>query len=111
MTILSRAYAESGDTARALGFTPEDVNRFAAEAQSAARLKHPGIVQVYDAGIENGLYYFVMEFVDGYTIGSWIRRKTVLSRSRCCGCRKVAVTATVTWTAHGSERIRECQDT
>lgn len=55
-----------------------DVQRFQTEAQSAAKLKHPGIVQVYDANVENGLYYFVMEYVAGYTVGDWIRRKKVL---------------------------------
>lgn len=60
---------------------PDDVERFQNEARSAARLKHPGIVQVYDANAENDLYYFVMEFVDGYTAGEWVRRKGRLSES------------------------------
>ncbi len=46
---------------------PDDIQRFQREAQSAAKLKHPGIVQVYDANIEHGVYFIVMEFVDGYT--------------------------------------------
>lgn len=58
---------------------PEDVRRFQEEAQSAAKLKHPGIVLVHDANAENGTYYFVMEFVSGYTVGDWVRRKGVLS--------------------------------
>jgi len=53
---------------------PSDVERFQREAQSAAKLKHNGIVQVYDANMEDGKYYFVMEFVDGYTVGDWMRR-------------------------------------
>ena len=60
---------------------PDDVERFQNEARSAARLKHPGIVQVYDANAEHDLYYFVMEFVDGYTAGEWVRRKGRLSES------------------------------
>lgn len=52
----------------------EDVHMFQTEAQSAAKLKHPGIVQVYDANVENGMYYFVMEYVAGYTVGTWVRR-------------------------------------
>lgn len=56
-----------------------DILRFQQEAQSAAKLKHPGIVQVYDANIENGLYFFVMEFVDGYTCADWLIRKGVLA--------------------------------
>jgi serine/threonine-protein kinase len=54
---------------------PEDIQRFRMEARSAAQLKHPGIVQVYDANFSNGVYYFVMELVDGYTMGDFLRRK------------------------------------
>jgi Leucine-rich repeat (LRR) protein len=57
---------------------PADVERFQQEAKAAARLKHSGIVQVYDAGMEGGLCYFVMEYVAGYTVGDWVRRKRVL---------------------------------
>jgi serine/threonine-protein kinase len=57
---------------------PDDVKRFQREAQSAAKLKHPGIVQVYDANAVAGTYYFVMEFVAGYTAGEWLRRKGVV---------------------------------
>ena len=58
---------------------PGDVRRFQEEAQAAAKLKHPGIVQVHDAKAENGMYYFIMEYVSGYTVGDWVRRKGVLS--------------------------------
>ncbi len=58
---------------------PEDIERFKSEAQAEAKLKHPGIVQVYDANVESGTCYIVQEFVDGYTVGDWVRRKSVLS--------------------------------
>lgn len=58
---------------------PGDIQRFQSEAQAAAKLKHPGIVQVYDANVENGMYFFVMEYVAGYTVGDWVRRKGPLS--------------------------------
>ena len=38
-----------------------DIARFCEEARAAGRLKHPGIVQVYDANFMDGSYYFVME--------------------------------------------------
>lgn len=60
---------------------PADVERFRDEARAAGRLKHPGIVQVYDANFSDGCYRFVMELVDGYTVGEWIRRKQKLSES------------------------------
>ena len=56
-----------------------DIERFLTEAKSAAKLKHPGIIQVYDVNAEDGLYYIVMEYVAGYTVGDWLRRKQVLS--------------------------------
>ena len=58
---------------------PDDVARFHSEAQSAAKLKHPGIVQVYDASMQEGFYYFVMEFIDGYTVGEWMHRSGTLA--------------------------------
>ncbi len=42
--------------------------RFAREAKALARLNHPGIVTIYDFGRSNGLYFFLMEYVDGATL-------------------------------------------
>jgi serine/threonine-protein kinase len=58
---------------------PDDIARLQAEARAAAKLKHPGIVQVYDASEADGVFYFVMEFVDGYTVTAWLRKRNVLS--------------------------------
>lgn len=43
--------------------------RFRLEATASARLSHPGIVQVYDAGEVEGIPYIVMEYVDGRPVG------------------------------------------
>jgi len=56
----------------------ESVRQIIQEARTAAKLKHPGIVQVYDANEQNGSFFFVMEYVDGYTVGQWVRRKQLL---------------------------------
>ncbi|MFH1476104.1 MAG: protein kinase [Verrucomicrobiota bacterium] len=57
-----------------------DIEKFLAEAKITAQLKHPNIVQVYDFGKSpEDIYYFVMEFVSGYSVADWIRRKTILS--------------------------------
>ena len=56
----------------------DDVNRFLKEACATAQLKHSGIVQVYDAKATKELYCFVMEYVAGYTVGDWVRRKGYL---------------------------------
>ncbi len=55
-----------------------EVARFQSEAQAAARLDHPGIVKVYDAGVTGGNCFFVMEYIAGYTVGDWLRRKGIL---------------------------------
>ena len=55
---------------RALAKDASYVARFIREAQIMAGLNHPNIVQIYDAGQQGGLLYFVMEFVQGPTIGS-----------------------------------------
>lgn len=44
------------------------VRRFKREAQAAARLSHPNIVNIYDVGEEDARHYIVMEFVDGMTL-------------------------------------------
>lgn len=49
------------------------VARFIREAQIIAGLNHPNIVQIFDAGQQNGLLYFVMEYVQGPTIASLLR--------------------------------------
>ena len=56
-----------------------DTERFLKEAQAMAALKHPGIIQVYDANVHDGMYYIVMEFVAGYSVGEWIHRKKRIS--------------------------------
>lgn len=60
----------------------EDVNfvtKFRTEAQSAAGLEHPNIVNIYDVGSENGMYYIVMEYVEGITLKTYIEKKGRLS--------------------------------
>jgi WD40 repeat protein/tetratricopeptide (TPR) repeat protein len=48
--------------------TPGEADRFLREARSAAQLKHPGIVSLYDAGQDHGTYYLVSEFIQGTTL-------------------------------------------
>ena len=55
------------------------VSRFRIEAQAAVGIMHPNIIDVYDAGEENGFYYIVMELVDGITLMDYIERKERLS--------------------------------
>lgn len=55
------------------------VSKFKIEAQAAAGLMHPNIVNVYDVGDENGIYYIVMELVEGITLKKYIEKKARLS--------------------------------
>ena len=60
----------------------EDVNfvtKFRTEAQSAAGLEHPNIVNIYDVGSENSMHYIVMEYVEGITLKTYIEKKGRLS--------------------------------
>ena len=60
----------------------EDTNfvaKFGKEAQAAAGLSHPNVVNVFDVGEDRGLYYIVMELVEGITLKAYITRKGKLS--------------------------------
>ena len=54
------------------------VTKFRVEAQSAAGLQHPNIVNVFDVGEDNGIYYIVMELIVGITLKKYIERKKQL---------------------------------
>ena len=51
------------------------VKKFRVEAQSAAGLSHPNIVNVYDVGEDDGVYFIVMELVQGITLKNYIDMK------------------------------------
>lgn len=55
------------------------VRRFQREAIAASSLNHPNIVEVYDVGEDNGKYYIVMEYVDGKTLKSLIKKRGALT--------------------------------
>ncbi|MFO8055749.1 MAG: protein kinase [bacterium] len=58
---------------------PQALRNFFREAKSAARLNHPNIVTVYDAGEESETYYIAMEFVEGDTIKYILTKEGVFS--------------------------------
>lgn len=60
----------------------EFVERFRREAQAAARLSHPNVVNVYDVGQEKGLNYIVMEYVRGENLKELIKREAPFTVAR-----------------------------
>lgn len=61
------------------------VKKFHSEAQAAARLGHPNIVNVYDVGEDRGRYYIVMELVEGITLKDYIQKKGQLTPKEVIG--------------------------
>ncbi len=57
------------------------VRRFQREALSASSLSHPNIVEMYDVGEDNGLYYIVMEYVEGKTLKQLLKKRGSLTLS------------------------------
>ena len=57
------------------------VRRFQREALSASSLSHPNIVEMYDVGEDNGLYYIVMEYIEGKTLKQLIKKRGSLTLS------------------------------
>ncbi len=77
-TILNRLVAVKilrGDLAEDEKF----VRRFQREAIAASSLNHPNIVELYDVGEDNGKYYIVMEYVEGKTLKSLIKKRGALT--------------------------------
>ena len=60
-----------------VGHDPAFAERFMREARALARLSHPNIVAVYDFGQQTGLYYFVMEYVDGVNLRQAMNQQSV----------------------------------
>lgn len=56
----------------------EFVSRFRREAQAAARLSHPNIVNIYDVGLDEQAYYIIMEYISGETLKEKIEREAPL---------------------------------
>ena len=61
------------------------VTKFRGEAQAIAGISHPNIVGIYEVGEENGMYYIVMEHVDGITLKKYIEEKGKLSVKEAVG--------------------------
>lgn len=79
-TILNRKVAIKilrGDLANDEKF----VRRFQREALSASSLSHPNIVEMYDVGEDNGMYYIIMEYIEGKTLKQLIKKRGSITLS------------------------------
>ncbi len=72
---------------------PEALERFRREARAAARLSHPNIVQLYEAGREGDVYFLAMEFVDGVTLEHVVERQGRLALELACDYLRQAALA------------------
>ena len=52
----------------------KQIARFKHEAQAAAQLHHPNIVSVFAVGVERGVHYYAMQFIEGRTLSEALRR-------------------------------------
>ena len=59
------------------------VRRFQREALAASSLSHPNIVEMYDVGEDNGMYFIVMEYIQGKTLKQLIKKRGALTLSEC----------------------------
>lgn len=55
------------------------IRRFQREAYAASTLSHPNVVEMYDVGEDNGVYYIVMEYIDGRTLKQLLKKRGSLT--------------------------------
>ena len=90
--ILNREFASDG----------AEVRQFREEERIMEEIKHPGIVQAYDFNNGNGNWYYIMEYVDGYTFADLLRRKQHVWEIDCLLiCESVASALDYAWNDHG----------
>src|SRR5438067_8004981 len=63
-----------------IGDAPGFAERFAREAKALAKLNHPGIVTIHDFGRADGLYFFLMEYVDGVNLRQLLQAGRIAPR-------------------------------
>ena len=71
----------------------EYVDRFLREAQATARLNHPNIIGVYDAGVSDDVYYLVMEYVRGRDLACLLRLRKVFDEFKAIRLMRHAASA------------------
>ncbi len=70
--------------------SPEDMHRFQTEAEAAAGLQHPNIVQIFEVGAIEGQHYFSMQFIEGRTLAQRLAEGPLPSREAARYVRQIA---------------------
>jgi serine/threonine protein kinase len=83
---------------------PQFAERFAREAKALARLNHPNIVTVHDFGEADGLFYLMMEYVDGLSLRELLRTRKLWPLSRKSARRSSSRTTKASSIATSSRR-------
>ena len=79
-----------------------EIRQFRSEERLMEEIHHPGIVEAYDFNNGNGNWYYIMEFVDGYTFADFRKRKQHVSEGDCLLiCESVASALDYAWNNHG----------
>ena len=90
--ILNKEFASDG----------AEIRQFRSEERLMEEIHHPGIVQAYDFDNGNGNWYYIMEYVDGYSFAELLKRKQHVRESDCLLiCESVAVALDYAWNNHG----------
>ena len=80
----------------------EDIALFKSEAKTMGEINHAGIVRSYDINCHEGVWYFTMEYVDGYNFNALLARKQHLGESDCLLiCESIAVALEYAWNDFG----------
>ncbi len=89
MAVVYKAHEESLNRvvalkviAQHLSDNEQFITRFQREAQAAAQLSHPNIVQIYAIGEDDGVHYFSMEYVKGRSLAEVIEEEGFLTAAR-----------------------------
>jgi serine/threonine-protein kinase len=80
----------------------DEVRNFRTEERIMEEMKHPGIVQAYEFAKDHDEWYYVMEYVDGYSFGEFLRQKMHVREVDCLLlCESVASALDYAWNEHG----------
>ena len=69
---------------------PAALERFVREAHAAGTIQHPNVCPIYDAGRCDGTYYIVMALIDGQSLATWMKDRTIAPREGAGLVRKIA---------------------